>query len=63
MAKWIAFAVVAAAAGALQDAPSYLGKAPPELVSEKGQWLGTDKAWTLADLKGKVVWLEFGVLG
>ena len=63
MAKCIAFALVAAVAGALQDAPSYLGKEPPELMSEKGQWLGTDKAWTLADLKGKVVWLEFGVLG
>ena len=63
MVKWIAFALVAAAAGALQDAPSYLGKEPPELVSEKDQWLGTDQAWKLLDLKSKVVWLEFGVLG
>ena len=62
MAKWIAFSLVAAVAGMLQDAPSYLGKAPPELVSEKEQWLGTDKAWKLSDLKGKVVWLELGVL-
>jgi len=63
MAKWIALALAAAGAGMLQDAPSYLGKQPPELVSEKGQWLGADKAWKLADLKGKVVWLEFGALG
>ena len=61
MAKWIALALVAVGAGALQE--SYLGKAPPELMSEKSQWLGADKAWKLAELKGKVVWLEFGVLG
>ena len=63
MLKWVTLAFTAALAVAPQDAPSYLGKEPPELVSEKGQWLGTDQAWKLADLKGKVVWLEFGVLG
>ena len=47
-----------------QSSPSItFGTDPPELVSGKDQWVGTDKAWKLADLKGKVVWLEFGVLG
>lgn len=63
MAKWIAFALAAVAAGVIQDRPSYLGKEPPELVSEKSQWLGHADAMKLRDLKGKVVWLEFGVLG
>ena len=45
-----------------QEAPdlkSFLGKAPPELVSEKGDWVNASDAVTLAKLKGKVVWLEF----
>jgi thiol-disulfide isomerase/thioredoxin len=40
---------------------SYLGKAPPELVSEKDQWLNSEPL-QLAKLKGKVVWIEFGFL-
>lgn len=40
---------------------SYLGKAPPELASEKEQWLNTEPL-SLAKLKGKVVWIEFGFL-
>jgi hypothetical protein len=38
---------------------SYLGKAPPELVAEKSHWLGTVPPVTLAELKGRVVWLQF----
>ena len=41
---------------------SYLGKAPPELVSEKSRWLNSDEALTFEKLRGKVVWLEFGFL-
>lgn len=41
---------------------SYLGKAPPELTAEKGQWLNAPDGLTLEKLRGKVVWLEFGFL-
>jgi len=44
------------------DANSYKGQAPPELVSEAGQWINSKSALKLADLKGKVVWLEFGFI-
>ena len=57
-------AILAAAAFAAQDdfdANSYKGKALPELVSGAGQWINS-KALKLADLKGKVVWLEFGFI-
>ena len=36
-----------------------LGKVPPELVSEKADWLGDAPPVTLAGHKGKVVWLQF----
>jgi thiol-disulfide isomerase/thioredoxin len=57
-------AVLLAAALAPQDqnlGNSYLGKAPPELASAKEQWLNSEPL-TLAQLKGKVVWIEFGFL-
>ena len=38
---------------------SYQGKAAPELKSEKSHWVNQDKAITLGDLKGKLVWLQF----
>ena len=38
---------------------SYLGKAPPELVSQRSHWLGWRETVTLDRLKGKVVWLQF----
>ncbi len=41
---------------------SYLGKAPPEIASTKDQWFNAPAGLTLAALKGKVVWLEFGFL-
>jgi cytochrome c biogenesis protein CcmG/thiol:disulfide interchange protein DsbE len=41
---------------------SYLGTAPPEIVSTKDQWFNAADGLTLAALKGKVVWLEFGFL-
>ena len=40
---------------------SYLGKAPPELAAGKEQWLNGEPL-QLANLKGKVVWIEFGFL-
>jgi hypothetical protein len=57
-------AIFAAATVALQDfsANSYLGKTPPELTGEASQWLNSKAALRLGDLKGKVVWLEFGFL-
>jgi len=57
-------AVLLAAALAPQEqnlGNSYLGKAPPELSAPKEQWLNTEPL-TLAGLKGKVVWIEFGFL-
>ena len=66
MAKWIAAVVLgAAAAGVAQDSKfgnSYLGKAPPEIVSTKDQWINAPAGLELGPLKGKVVWLEFGFL-
>ena len=58
-------AVLALAVVAAQDfsANSYQGKAPPDLRSEASQWINSKEAPTLAGLKGKVVWLEFGFLG
>jgi len=43
-------------------ANSYIGKAPPEIVSESAHWHNVKAPHKLADLKGKVVWLEFGFL-
>ena len=64
MAKWTILALLGAIAA--QGGPalsnSYKGKAPPELVSEKEQWINAAGPLKLAGLKGKVVWLEFGFL-
>jgi len=60
--------ILAALAGATLTAPalaqkldrnSYLGKSPPEIVSEKEHWIGKTSSLTLAQRKGKVVWLHF----
>ncbi len=45
--------------GQKHDRYSFLGKQPPEIVSEKDHWIGIDEPLTLAKLKGKVVWLHF----
>ncbi|HEU4339152.1 MAG TPA: hypothetical protein VFS19_03715 [Planctomycetota bacterium] len=42
---------------------SYKGKAPPELKVEAKNWINAKKPVKLADLKGRVVWLEFSFLG
>jgi hypothetical protein len=41
---------------------SYKGKAPPELEIDGKNWINARKAPKLADLKGRVVWLEFSFL-
>ena len=38
------------------------GKAPRELTSDPEHWINSAQPLKLADLQGKVVWLEFGVL-
>lgn len=38
---------------------SYLNRVPPELVSETSHWVNTNHPLTLANLRGKVVWLQF----
>jgi len=38
---------------------SYLGQVPPELTSEAEHWLSTGEKVTLAQLRGKVVWLQY----
>jgi len=65
MGKWLAALFCAALSAHGQDSlsNSYLGKEPPELVSEKGWWINSTEPLKLRELKGKVVWLEFGVLG
>lgn len=64
MARTIAILAAAAALAAQGDfmAASHIGKAPPEIASEAGQWLNSKAALKLGDLKGKVVWLEFGFI-
>jgi hypothetical protein len=65
MIRWIATTALAALAAAPQEqlfSNSYKGKAPPDLVSEKGDWINSDKALKLADLKGKPVWIEFSFI-
>jgi hypothetical protein len=44
--------------GQRHDRNSYLGQTPPEIVSEREHWAGTVPP-SLAELKGKVVWLHF----
>ena len=41
----------------------FKGKVPPELNVEAKNWLNAKKPVKLADLKGRVVWLEFSFLG
>ena len=64
MARWLA--VLALAACGAQEGKiysnSYKGKAPPELVSEKDQWINSAEKVTVAAQKGKVVWLEFSFI-
>lgn len=36
-----------------------LGQVPPEIVGERNQWMGKSPPVTLAEFKGKVVWLQF----
>ena len=64
MLRWLA--VLALASVAAQEekiySNSYKGKAPPELTSEKDQWINSAEKLTLAGQKGKVVWLEFSFL-
>ena len=65
MLRILALAVLAGGTSQQEElyANSYKGKAPPELVSEKGHWINASEPLKLADLKGKkVVWLEFGFL-
>jgi hypothetical protein len=38
---------------------SYLGQVPPELSSEAEHWLSGGERITLAQLRGKVVWLQY----
>ena len=47
------------APGQNHDRNSYLGKSPPEIVSESHHWIGASEQLTLEKLKGKVVWLQF----
>ena len=51
--------LVATAAAQRFNHNSYLGKAPPELLSQRDHWLGWHEMVTLDRLKGKVVWLQF----
>ena len=63
MMKWLAAALLFLA-GAQEPqnlGNSYLGKAPPELSNPGAKWLNSEPL-TLAKLKGKVVWIEFGFL-
>jgi len=44
------------------DAKTFKGKTPPELEIAGKNWLNAKKPPKLADLKGRVVWLEFSFL-
>ena len=53
---------IALAEDAKPNANSYRGKAPPELSAPAGDWINAKAPLTLAGLKGKVVYLQFGFL-
>jgi hypothetical protein len=64
MLKAILAALVPAACGGGQEQyfTSYQGKAPPELASAKEDWFNAAVPLTLAQLKGRPVWLEFSFI-
>jgi hypothetical protein len=39
-----------------------VGKPAPEIVSKKENWFNTDHALTLKELRGRPVFIEFGIL-
>ena len=41
---------------------SYKGKAPPELSISLDNWINAKAEVKLANLKGRVIWLEFGYI-
>lgn len=41
---------------------SYKGKAPPELLSQKDDWLNAQEPLEFGKLKGKVIWLELSIM-
>jgi len=63
--KLAAFALLLGGLALAQDEEpkKFKGKAPPELTIEAKNWLNAKKPVKLADLKGRVVWLEFSFLG
>lgn len=63
--RFAVLALLAAACGQEEKiyTNSYKGKAPPELEIKKENWINAKEAPRLADLKGRVVWLEFSFLG
>jgi hypothetical protein len=62
------FAALALGGPAAQGSPegpagkAEVGEEAPELVVSRGAWMGWDSDLKLADLRGHVVWLEFGFL-
>ena len=38
---------------------SYVGRRPPEITADLSHWLGWNETVALADLEGKVVWVQF----
>jgi hypothetical protein len=63
----LCLATVLTAADPTSEAPpakallrkSFLGQTPPEIVSDKSNWLGPPPYTRLEQLHGKVVWLQF----
>ncbi len=63
MVKVLALAALAACGAEGQEySNSYKGRTPPEIASEKGDWLNSTEALKLEKLRGKVVWLEFSFI-
>lgn len=56
------FAALAEAGQEKRYANTYLGKSPPEIASEKGDWLNAEGPLTLEKLKGRPVWIEFSFI-
>lgn len=50
---------LAASSAAGSRCRSYIGETPPELMSDAEDWIGAGVPLSLADLRGKVVWLQF----
>jgi hypothetical protein len=56
---WLSVSLAENASAQKLNHRSFLGCPPPELISQREDWLGWQSQIRLKDLRGKVVWLQF----